>query len=138
MPKSMSAKREADQFHPRQTSQALIAIIKYNVVHTGAKIQFGGVHSGRFSWEYQVFTEELVTSDPIPAAVKQTTTNGSNDTHDSRLNIRTYPQDSVTAASRRRTRKCSSERGAKMLYGGIEVDPSAASCAKSARPVFIS
>jgi len=57
------------------------------VVHTGPKIQLGGVHSGLWSCGYQVFTELLVNNAPIPATARQTTTNGNNDSHDSRSNI---------------------------------------------------
>src|SRR5580765_6794144 len=87
MPNSASARLTCDQLELRHTSHALIAIMRYRTVQTGPKIQLGGVHSGRRNCVYHVFTDELVKSAPIAAAVKHTTTKGTRDIHDPRSNI---------------------------------------------------
>src|SRR4051812_10269531 len=62
--------------HPAvlNTSHAATAIRMYNVVHTGPKIQRGGVHVGFLSVGYQVFTDDAVKIDPMPPDAKQSTT----------------------------------------------------------------
>src|SRR4051794_9918164 len=62
--------------HPAvlNTSHAATAIRMYNVVHTGPKIQRGGVHVSFLSVGYQVFTDDAVKIDPMPPDAKQSTT----------------------------------------------------------------
>tara|TARA_B100001540_G_scaffold275396_1_gene261560 strand:+ start:54 stop:293 length:240 start_codon:yes stop_codon:yes gene_type:complete len=47
------------------TFQAAIAINRYNVVQTGAKIQSGGVRNDLFSDEYHGSLEDIVATPPI-------------------------------------------------------------------------
>ena len=45
-----------------------IVIIKYNVVHTGANIQSGGLKAGLFNNEYQGSLKLIVAKPPISDA----------------------------------------------------------------------
>ena len=47
-----------------------IVIIKYNVVHTGANIQSGGLNTGLFNNEYQGSLNLIVANPPINEAEK--------------------------------------------------------------------
>src|SRR5882762_676628 len=78
----------AGQPASRQTSQELTAIIRYSEVHARPKTQLGGFHAGFLSCGYQVWTELLVYREPMPAAARQITANGTSDSHESRLSIR--------------------------------------------------
>jgi|TARA_B110000977_G_C10776520_1_gene376837 hypothetical protein len=45
-------------------------IKKYNVVHTGAKTQLGGLKAGSIIAEYQGSLKDAVIKPPIPDAIK--------------------------------------------------------------------
>jgi|TARA_B110000285_G_C14566858_1_gene356061 hypothetical protein len=45
----------------------------YNIVHTGAKTQLGGLKLGRIISEYQGSLKDAVVKPPIPDAMKVTT-----------------------------------------------------------------
>ncbi len=57
----------------RQTIQAAIAIARYKIVQTGPNSQLGGFHLGLLSPSYHGRRLGVVSSDPIPAAPRQTT-----------------------------------------------------------------
>ena len=56
----------------RQTSQAAIAIARYNIVQTGQNNQLGGVQLGLLKLAYHGRSAGVVHNDPSPAAAKQT------------------------------------------------------------------
>ena len=51
-----------------QANQIAIVINKYNVVHTGAKTQSGGLNDALFKVEYQGSLYEIVDIAPIKEA----------------------------------------------------------------------
>ena len=57
-----------------QAFQIAIAINKYKVIHTGPKIQSGGLKNGLFRFEYHGSFDEKVTILPINDAEKVVTT----------------------------------------------------------------
>jgi hypothetical protein len=52
----------------RQTSHVAIAIMAYNIVHTGPKTRAGGVYGGLANAGCQVLTDVAVNTEPRPAA----------------------------------------------------------------------
>jgi hypothetical protein len=48
-----------------QKDHIAIVIIKYSVVHTGAKIQLGGLYDGLINNEYQGSLNPIVAMPPI-------------------------------------------------------------------------
>ncbi len=59
----------------RQTRKSEIPIRAYNVVHTGAKIQFGGAMFGLRKPAYHPGIEGIVNREPTTPATSQNTTN---------------------------------------------------------------
>jgi len=57
----------------RSSSQAAMAMPRYNADQTGPKIQLGGFQLGFARVAYQVPILGVVTAPPMPAAAKQTT-----------------------------------------------------------------
>ena len=54
-----------------QNKHSEMPISMYKAVHTGPKIQFGGLNAGLFSEAYQVAMEGVVKTEPINPARRQ-------------------------------------------------------------------
>jgi len=71
-PNKSNATLDSSVFIPFfQIKYSEIPIRKYSVVHTGPKIQFGGLKKGFFNAAYHVGIDDIVKMEPIAPASRQ-------------------------------------------------------------------